>query len=143
MHLGYVEEGICSCDGPVILIAGEQDELDRLADALRDLELPGARPLDVHAFPGVVAHRGLHLTAYPVDEERGVRRASQDALAFTWRHSHEGWLEAAEKLANMSSFGYQNLGSWASEDATIVAAGTALHPESWWREHDGPRKGSR
>jgi hypothetical protein len=60
-----------------ILICGDAEGLQRLADLLRPLEDVNAEPVNLHLLPFVQVYGGVSLTAYPVDRELGVRSVSR------------------------------------------------------------------
>lgn len=135
LYVGYFERFL---GRKAILISGNRDGLRKLAGRLRSLENPRAEPLEVHELPFVQPHGGIELTAYPVDAERGVRRAVPGGLEprFTWHYSQEGWLEAAEKIEPVADHGgHQYLECIGVEDATIIVS-SGEYDEGWWKKRE-------
>jgi hypothetical protein len=94
LHLGYFEN---FKGANTILVCGDGDGLQRLAEHLRSLEDPNTEPMNLHLLPFVQVYGGVSMTAHPVNRELGVRRIGS-AFCFAWHHSQEGWLESAEKI---------------------------------------------
>jgi hypothetical protein len=105
-----------------ILICGDEEGLQRLADNLRPLEDPNAQPVNLNVLPFVQVHGDISLTAYPVDRELGVRQIGSSC--FDWRHSQEGWLEATEKIEAVARAkeGHYYLGETAAGEAVVMVS---------------------
>jgi hypothetical protein len=118
-----------------LLVCGDEQALQQLADRLRFLENPDASPLNLHQLSFVQVHRGVQLTAYPVDRELGVRRTAS-ASCFSWHHSQEGWLEATEKIEAVArgSAGHCYLGEHPARDAAIMVS-KGEYDDAWWERH--------
>jgi hypothetical protein len=136
LRLGFFER--LESDVDAILMTGDGESLQRLADALRTLEDPAAPPIEVHRLPFVSLHRPMRLTAFPVDVERGIERVPDDAgvPVFTWHHSKEGWLEAAELIEPVAGGGHQYLSAHTPQDALVIVSNLAdsQYDAAWWRK---------
>lgn len=132
-RLGFFEDFL---GADTILIDGDQGALAALATELKKLENPAAELLRIHELPYVEARGALQLTAFPVDRELGVRRRHADWPCFTWRHSEEGWLEAAEKIeaVALGRGGHAWLECIGVEDAVVMVSSGEYGVE-WWRRH--------
>jgi hypothetical protein len=134
--MAYVED----FDGDnAILLSGDSQSLQQLSATLRKLENSTAASLQIHALPFVKAYRGVELTAFSVDEELGVRRTDEVFPHFSWHHSEEGWLEAAELIDGVVSGGgngHNWLASMAPEDACVLVS-LGEYDDDWWRRHFG------
>lgn len=95
---------------------------------------PNAKPVNLHLLPFVQVHGGVSLTVYPVDQELGIRRLGA-AMAFTWHHSQDGWLESAEKIEAIAlgSGGHCYLGEDDAGDAVVVSKDE--YDVAWWERH--------
>ena len=69
VRIGYFEN---FKGASTILVCGDGDGLQRLADILRLLEDPNAEPVSLHRLPFVEVQGGVSLIAYAVDRELGV-----------------------------------------------------------------------
>ncbi len=131
LELGYFEE--FKGHGETILVDGDESGFLALAQLLRGLEASTASPIALHSLPFAVANDGLELTAYPVGEELGVRRPDPSSLHFSWNHSEEGWLEAAEKIEAVAEHGCAH--NWLEcigyEDAVVMVSINEYGP-AWW-----------
>lgn len=129
LHLGYFEN---LKEANTILVCGDGDGLQRLADHLRALQDPNGEPVNLHSLPFVEVHGEVSLVAYPVDRELGVRRIGS-ASSFAWHHSQEGWLESAEKIEVVAqgSGGHCYLGATAAGDAVVLVS-KGEYDEKWW-----------
>jgi hypothetical protein len=128
LHLAYFEN---FKDANTILICGDGDGLQLLADHLRSLEDPNAEPVNLHLLPLVQAQGGVSLSAYPVDRELGVRQIGP--FSFDWHHSQEGWLESAEKIEVVArgSGCHCYLGEGPAGDAVVMVS-KGEYDEGWW-----------
>ena len=135
VRMGYFEN---FKGADTILVCGDGDGLQRLADVLRTLEDVNAAPVDLHLLPFVQVDRGVELTAHPVDRDLGVRRTGS-ASCFTWHHSQEGWLESAEKIEVVawSGEGHCDLRAILAGDAVVVVS-KGEYDEAWWERHEKP-----
>ena len=131
IRLGYFEN---FKGANTILICGDADGLQRLADNLRPLEDVNAEPVNLHLLPFVQVHGKVELTAHPVDRELGVRRIGPSC--FEWHHSHEGWLESVVKIEAVvrDSGGHCYLGESPAGDAVVMVS-QGEYNEGWWRKH--------
>jgi hypothetical protein len=120
VDMGYL--GDFGDHGPTILIDGDGAGLLALAERLRGLELSDAEPVGIHCLPFVTTHNVMELTAHPVGRELGVRIAGLAPGHFSWNHSEEGWLEAAEKIELLANNGggHNWLGCIGPEDACVL-----------------------
>ncbi len=119
-----------------ILACSDCKGLQRLADQLRTLEDVNADPVNLRLLPFVQVHRGVELTAHPVDRGLGIRRTGP-ASCFAWHDSTEGWLESAEKIegvARESRAGHCYLGATAAGDAVVMVS-KGEYDEAWWERH--------
>lgn len=117
-----------------ILVAGDTVALQTLADALRQLETATAQPVKIHELPFVQCYGDIQLTAYPVSTDQGLRRSHEKRTHFSWHHSEEGWLEAAEKIkivVNGSGCGHNYLDCIGVEDATVIVS-LNEYDYAWW-----------
>ena len=134
MHLriGYFE-GFKRAN--TILVCGDEDGLQRLADRLRPLEDPNAEAVNLHLLPFVQVYGGISLTAYPVDRGLGVRRICS-ASCFAWHYCEEGSLESAEKIEAVArgSGGHCYLGEAPAGDAVVMVSKGECD-ENWWERH--------
>ncbi len=132
LHLGYFED---FNGADTILLCGDEEGLQRLADILRTLEDGSAEPVNLHLLPFVQVYGGVELTAYPVDRELGVCRIGS-GLRFTWHHSREGWLESAEKIEMVAqgNGGHCYLGAHPAGNAVVVVS-KGEYDEAWWERH--------
>jgi len=130
LHLGYFEN---FKGADTILICGDAEGLQRLADNLRPLEDVNAEPVNLHLLPFVQIHGEVELTAHPVDRELGVRRIGPSR--FEWHHSQEGWLESAETIEAVvrSSGGHCDFGATPAGD-TVEMVSKGEYDEGWWRK---------
>jgi hypothetical protein len=128
LHLAYFQNFKST---NTILISGDEEGLQRLADHLRPLEDATAKPVNLHLLPFVQAHGGVSLTAHPVDRELGVRRIGPSR--FDWHHSQEGWLESADKIEAVvrGSGGHCYLGESPAGDAVVMVS-KGEYDEGWW-----------
>jgi hypothetical protein len=119
LHLAYFQN---FNDANTILICGDGDGLQRLADHLRSLEDPNAKPVNLHLLPFVQVQGGVSLTAYPVDRELGIKELGPSC--FAWYHSQDGWLESAERTEAVArgSGGHSYLGETAAGDAVVMVS---------------------
>jgi hypothetical protein len=133
VDMGYF--GDFSDHGPTILIDGDAAGLLALAEGLRGLELSDAEPIAIHCLPFVTTHNGIELIAHPVGCELGVRTAGLAPAHFSWNHSEEGWLEAAEKIEIVakSNGGHNWLGCIGLEDARVLVTMNE-YGQAWWRQ---------
>ncbi len=133
LHLGYFEN---FNGADTILICGDEEGLQRLADHLRPLEDPNAEPVNLHLLPFVQVYGSVELTANSVDQELGIRRVGT-APCFAWHHSQEGWLESTEKIEAVAqgSGGYCDLGATPAGDAVVVVS-KGEYDDGWWESHD-------
>lgn len=132
LHIGYFEN---FKEANTILVSGDGATLQELADVLQLLEGTNAEPVNLHLLPFVQVHGGVSLTAYPVDQELGVRRTGS-ALCFVWHHSQEGWLESADQIEVIArgKGGHCYLGTTAAGDA-IVMVSKGEYDKKWWEMH--------
>jgi hypothetical protein len=117
-----------------ILISGDQDGLLQLANELRRLEEIGCPRLEVHRLPFVRAYRGVELAACPVGKERGIRTVERAGKSprFTWEHSAEGWLEAAEKIVPVAeNGGHAYLVCIGPKDAVVMVSSGEYDERIW------------
>jgi len=132
MHarLGFFENFL---GADTILIDGDREALSALATQLKELDNPAAELLRIHALPYMEVRGRVELTAFPVDRELGVRRRHADWLCFTWRHSEEGWLEAAEKIeaVALGRGGHAWLECIGVEDAVVMVS-QGEYGSEWW-----------
>lgn len=133
LRLGYFEEFLC---GNVILLAGDVGSLKFLADSLRRLENSNAQPIEIHRIPFCKCYGDVQLTALPVTKELGIRRRPESTAYFSWQHSEEGWLEAAEKIDELvlQQCGHQFLECVGAEDATVIVS-LGEYDDGWWEQH--------
>jgi hypothetical protein len=129
VRLGYFED---FKGASTILVCGDGDGPQRLADHLRPLEDTNAEPANLHLLPFVQVYGGVFLTAYPVGRELGVRRVGS-AACFELHHFQEGWLESAEKIEVVArgNGGHCYLGESPASDA-IVMVSKSEYDEAWW-----------
>ncbi|MGO9112779.1 MAG: hypothetical protein ACLP9L_26395 [Thermoguttaceae bacterium] len=134
LHLGYFEN---FKRAKTILICGDAEGLQRLADNLRPLDDVNAEPVNLHLLPFVQVHGGVFLTAHLADRELGVRRIGPSR--FDWHHSQEGWLESAEiiEVVGRGSGGHCYLGESPAGDAVVMVS-QGEYDEGWWERHGNP-----
>lgn len=132
LHLGYFEN---FNGADTILLCGDEEGLQRLADLLRPLEDATANPANLRFLSFVQVHGGVSLIAYPVDRELGIRRLGTSS--FTWHHSEEGWLESAEKIEAVARCkgGHCCLGETPVGDAVVMVS-KGEYDEAWWERHE-------
>jgi hypothetical protein len=132
IRLGYFEN---FKGADTILVCGDEDGLQWLADNLRTLEDSNAKPVNLHLLPFAQVCQGVQLTANPVDREFGVRRIGAEP-SFSWHHSEEGWLESAEKIEVVArgSHGHCYLGETAAGEARVMVSKDE-YDEAWWEDH--------
>jgi hypothetical protein len=139
LRIGYFE-GFSGFNA--ILFSGDVESLKLLADALRGLESPTATPIEIHRLPFCQCYGNVQITAHPISKELGARRLAEAHSHFSWQHSDEGWLEAAEKIDALISreSGHQYLSCVGIEDATIIVS-LGEHDDRWWDRY-GAETGS-
>lgn len=136
MRVGFFKDFLGS---DTILVDGDVAALQAFADVLRRLELPGALAVKIHRLPFVCACHGIELNAQPVGRELGIRRTKKNLPCFSWHHSEEGWLEAAEKIEKVarSGGGHNWLECIGVEDAHVLVCADE-YGEDWWQRHASP-----
>ncbi len=129
VRIGYLEN---FKGADTILVSGDEEGLQRLADILRSLEDANAEPVGLHLLQIAQARGGVELTAYPVDRELGVRRIGP-ASCFDWHHSEKGWIESAEKIGVVAqgSGCHCYLGATAASDAVVMVS-KGEYDDVWW-----------
>jgi len=117
-----------------ILLGGDEEGLQRLADHLRALEAANAKPANLLLLPFVQVHGGVELTAHHVDREVGARRLGSSC--FAWHDSQEGWLESAEKIKEVARSENEHcyIGDNSSSDAVVMVS-KGEYDEAWWERH--------
>lgn len=128
LHIRYFEN---FKGANTILVCGDEEGLQRLADLLRTLEDPNAEPVNLHLLPFVHVHGGVQFTAYPVDRELGVRSIGSGPC-FAWHHSDEGWIESAEKIEVVAHEcgSHCYLGEAPAGDAVVMVS-KGEYSEAW------------
>jgi len=120
-----------------ILLDGDAQAFRHLANTLRSLEKPGSQPVELHSLPYWFSYNHVKITAYPSSHERGIRNLAPGLAHFSWEHSEEGWLEAAEKIEGLikgRGVGHQWLSSIGFEDAVVMVS-IGEYNDQWWKEH--------
>jgi hypothetical protein len=123
----------------VILIDGDAEALEALANLLRGLEFENAAPIRLDDVSFATAFGGLELTAFPISNESGIRRVDTVQPHFSWHHSTDGWFEASEKIDQVAESGrdcHNWLESIGPEDARVMVS-TGEYDFSWWQAQFG------
>ncbi|MHB1034042.1 MAG: hypothetical protein ACYC35_11625 [Pirellulales bacterium] len=132
VRIGYFED-FKGTD--TILVCGDEEGLQVLANRLLVLEDASAEPVNLHLLPFVEVCGPVRLTAHPVDRELGVRRVGS---SFAWHHSEEGWLESAERIDVVARGlgGHCYLGETPAADAVVMVS-KGEYEERWWGRYGG------
>ena len=77
LRIGYFEN---FKGADTILVCGDEEGLQQLADHLRLLEDRRTEPVMLHLLPFIRASHRIEMTAYPVDRELGVRRTGSGVM---------------------------------------------------------------